>query len=137
MTTILFDTDCVLCARWVQFVLKHERQADTVFMSAWSEAGRALAAAHGLSEADLDETLLVIVDGAALTRSDAILAVLAGLRAPWSWGRCCGVIPRALRDWAYGHIARRRYRLFGRRDQCFVPPAGQAHRFVSAPLRAR
>ncbi len=31
------------------------------------------------------------------------------------------VIPRPLRDWAYGLVARNRYRLFGRRDSCMIP----------------
>jgi predicted DCC family thiol-disulfide oxidoreductase YuxK len=31
------------------------------------------------------------------------------------------VIPRPVRDWAYGLVARNRYRLFGRRDACLIP----------------
>ena len=130
---IIFDTDCVLCSGWVGLILRHERAAEARFVSAWSDEGAALATRHGLSPADLDLTFLVITsDGQPLIKSDAGLAILATLRAPWCWGRALRIVPRGLRDWVYDRVARDRYRWFGRRDQCFLPPAGQAHRFTSA-----
>lgn len=132
---ILFDSDCVLCSAWVRLVLRHERAPVARFVSAWSEEGLALAAEHGLTAEDLDQTFLAVDDGQGLTKSDAIFAVLSTLRAPWRWARALRVIPRPLRDWAYDRLARNRYRLFGRRDQCFVPGPGQADRFVSGPPR--
>ncbi len=136
MITILFDTDCVLCSAWVHFLVRHERAPLMRFVSAWSDEGQRLASQHGLSLQDLDATFLVITDDRALTRSDAGLALLAQLRAPWRWGRVLWVIPRPLRDWVYDRLARNRYRWFGHRPQCFVPPPGQSHRFVSGPPRA-
>jgi predicted DCC family thiol-disulfide oxidoreductase YuxK len=41
------------------------------------------------------------------------------------------VVPRRMRDAVYGLIARRRYRWFGRRDQCFVPASHMRDRFVA------
>lgn len=130
---IVFDTDCVLCSGWVGFILRHEAAPTARFVSAWSDEGAALATAHGLSPADLDLTFLVVPQGRpALTKSDAGLAILAELRAPWSWARVLRLVPRGLRDWVYDRIARNRYDWFGRRSQCYMPPVGQAHRFVSA-----
>jgi predicted DCC family thiol-disulfide oxidoreductase YuxK len=40
------------------------------------------------------------------------------------------VVPKALRDAVYNVVATRRYRLFGRYEQCMVPPANVRHRFV-------
>lgn len=128
---ILFDTDCVLCAAWTGFVLRHERAPEARFVCAWSEEGLALAAKFGLSAEDLNTTFLVVLEGRGLTRSDAALAVVGRLKAPWRWLGALRLIPRPIRDWLYDHIARNRYRWFGRRDQCLVPPPGQAHRFVA------
>lgn len=134
---ILFDTDCVLCSGGAAFVLCHERDTQTRFVSAWSEQGLAIAARHGLSVQDLDLTFLVIDGDTPRIKSDAALAVMRHLRAPWRWGRVARLVPRGLRDAVYDHVARNRYRWFGRRDQCFVMPAGQAHRFVQGPPRAQ
>ncbi len=134
--TIVFDTDCVLCAGWVHFVLRHERAGHARFVSAWSGEGQALAARHGLAPEELDRTFLVITtEGRALLRSDAAFAILRGLSAPWSWLSVLGWVPRPARDGVYGIVARNRYRWFGRRAQCFLPPAEEAYRFVSGPPR--
>lgn len=40
------------------------------------------------------------------------------------------IVPRFIRDPQYRWIARRRYRLFGRRESCGVPSADVADRFL-------
>jgi len=127
---IVFDTDCVLCSGMVAFILAHESGPVLRFAGAWSPEGLALAARYGFSKADLSETFLVVTMGAALARSDAAIAVLKQLRAPWRWLAALRFIPRPLRDAAYRLIARRRYRLFGRRENCVVAPAEQRGRFI-------
>ncbi|MBW3558282.1 MAG: DUF393 domain-containing protein [Proteobacteria bacterium] len=127
---MVFDTDCVLCSGMVAFVLNHERAPELRFAGAWSDEGLNLAAAHGFSKADLHETFLVIDGGRALTRSEAGLAVLSRLRAPWRWLTLLRVAPRPLRDAVYSFVARRRYRWFGRRQNCTVVPASERHGFL-------
>ncbi len=130
LTTIVFDTDCVLCSGLVHFILRHERAPTLRFVGAWSESGLRLAAEHGLTRADLDETYLVIEDGRAFTKSDANLVVVRHLKAPWSWLAALRVVPKPLRDVLYTMVARRRYLWFGHRPQCFRPPKEMARRFI-------
>ncbi|MCP1548365.1 MULTISPECIES: thiol-disulfide oxidoreductase DCC family protein [Methylorubrum] len=127
--TLVFDTDCVLCAGMLRFVLAHERDQSLHFMGAWSGEGLDLVARHGFTEADLNGTFLLIQDGRALTRSDAALAVAGHLKAPWRWCRVFGIVPKPLRDRLYGLVARYRYRWFGRREDCARVPPDQRHRF--------
>ncbi|WP_096487846.1 thiol-disulfide oxidoreductase DCC family protein [Methylorubrum populi] len=127
--TLVFDTDCVLCAGSVRFVLAHERDERLHFMGAWSTEGLALAAQHGFTAEDLNGTFLLVQDGRALTRSDAALEVARHLRAPWCWARIARILPKPLRDRLYGVVARFRYRLFGRREDCARVPPEQRHRF--------
>lgn len=129
-TTIIFDTDCVLCSGMVHFVLRHERAPTIRFVGAWSATGLSLAAEHGLTRADLDETYLVVENGRGFTKSDAGIVVARHLKAPWSWLGLLHVVPRPLRDAVYSMIARRRYRWFGHKSKCFLPPPGMAHRFI-------
>lgn len=127
---MIFDTSCVLCSRSVHFVLRHERDASTRFVSSASPEGLALGLSFGLTAADLDRTFAVIDGAVCLTRSDAALLVARTLKAPWSvLGTVARLVPRAIRDWVYSAIATRRIKLFGRADTCFVPPTDQRHRF--------
>jgi len=59
-TEIIFDTNCILCSGFVQFILKHEKHKNIIFINAWSETGLAIAKEHGLDEAALHRTYLVI-----------------------------------------------------------------------------
>lgn len=127
---IIFDTDCVLCSAWVGFILEHERDQAFLFVSAWSETGATLANVHGMKPADLNETYLVIEGGRGLTHSDAGLAIVRHLHMPWRALGVLRILPKPLRDAVYRLVARNRYRWFGYRAQCFVPPSGQSHRFI-------
>ena len=127
---MIFDTDCVLCSGMVAFVLAHEAGPVLRFAGAWSNEGLALAARYGFSKADLSETFLVIAGDNALARSDGAIAVAAQLRPPWRWLTALRFVPRVARDAAYLFIARRRYRLFGRRDNCTIVPLEQRARFI-------
>lgn len=129
---VVFDTDCVLCSAWVHFLLRHERDSRMIFVCAWSDVGFAVAAEHGLDRAALERTYLVVDDGAGLTQSDAGLALLGRLRAPWRWLRVLRILPKRLRDAIYDLIARNRYHWFGRAERCFIPPPASRHRLVDA-----
>ncbi len=127
---MLFDSQCVLCSGTVRFVLRHARDESIAFAGTASAAGQALAARHGMSEADLDASFALIEGDHALTRSAAALRLARELRAPWRWLRVLRVIPRPIRDAGYGWIAQHRYRLFGKLDACYLPPPEQRARFL-------
>lgn len=127
---IVFDTDCVLCSGGVSFLLAHEAAPFFGFVGAWSPAGLELAARYGFSRADLNETFLVIIDGVAYHHSDGAVEVVRRMRLPWKLLSGLRFIPRFIRDPAYSALARRRYRWFGHKRGCFVPPAEQRARFL-------
>ena len=117
---IVFDAECVLCAANAQFVLRHDRARRFRLASMQNGTGAALYRRFGIDPANPES--LIIVDGDKLLRdSDAVLAIYAGLGWPWKVAAVLRVIPRAVRDPAYRWLARNRYRLFGRRETCWVP----------------
>ena len=127
---IVFDGVCVLCSRWVDFVLRHDRSGRYRLAAMQGQHGRALLRAHGLS-ADDPASFLLVQDGRGHTDTDAILRVLRGFGGRWRLAAALlRVIPRFCRDRAYRWIARHRYRLFGRHASCRLPEPGQAWRFL-------
>jgi predicted DCC family thiol-disulfide oxidoreductase YuxK len=126
---ILFDGVCNLCNRSVQFVIAHDRRSYFRFAPLQSETGQRLLAAHALSR-DALETVVLIEDGAAYTRSDAALRIVRRLSGLWPLLRHFRIIPRPLRDWVYTQIITHRYQWFGKRDTCMVPEPGMRDRFL-------
>lgn len=117
---IVFDALCVLCSANAQFVLRHDRRGHFRLASMQSEAGAALYRRVGIDPADPD-TMIVVEGGQALRDSDAILAIWRGLGWPWRVLTVFRLVPHALRDRLYRWIARHRFRIFGRREICWMP----------------
>ena len=118
MSIVLYDGECGFCSRSVQFAFRRDPKARYRFASLQSETGRRLLREHGLPEAVT--TVVLVEDGRAFVRSTAALRIGLGLRWPWSWLAALGfVVPRPLRDAAYGWVARHRHRIAG--EACLVP----------------
>jgi predicted DCC family thiol-disulfide oxidoreductase YuxK len=64
------------------------------------------------------------------TRSDAALFVAGQLGWPWKAMRAAGILPKPLRDRLYDVVARTRYRVFGRYEQCLLPRPEFRSRFI-------
>ena len=126
---IVFDGVCVLCNRFARFVI--ERDADRVFRftTAQGSLGQALYQHYGLNPTDF-ETNIVIIGGQAFGELDAVAAVMAQLPRPWRWLKVMKVIPEPLSGWLYRRVALNRYRLFGKTEQCMVPPVNWQDRFI-------
>jgi predicted DCC family thiol-disulfide oxidoreductase YuxK len=119
MSVILFDGYCVLCSRSYRFVTARDRAERFRFVPIQEPEGRELAAAVGV-DADNPETFVLIEDGRVFVRSDAALRIGAGLPW-WGWVSAFRIVPRPIRDWVYGVVARNRYRWFGKLDVCTLP----------------
>lgn len=126
---IVFDALCVLCSVHAQFVLRHDHRGHFLLASMQSEAGAAIYRAFGIDPAHPD-TLILVENGRALRDSDAMLAIWRALGWPWRAAGVFGILPRMLRDPIYRRVARHRYRLFGRRETCWLPDAAQRNRIL-------
>lgn len=126
---ILFDAECVLCSANAQFVLKRDKAARFHLASMQGDIGAALYRQHGMDPANPD-SMLVVENGRVRQDSDAVLAIYEGLGFPWSLMRIFRIVPTALRDPVYRWIARNRYRIFGKRDTCWIAPEEYRQRIL-------
>ncbi|MDQ0421883.1 putative DCC family thiol-disulfide oxidoreductase YuxK [Peteryoungia aggregata LMG 23059] len=117
---ILFDAECILCSANAQLVLSNDRQKRFRLASMQGPVGAALYRRFGIDPTNPDS--IIVVDGDHMLRdSDAVLAIYAGLGWPWKALSIFKAVPRFIRDPLYRMIARNRYRIFGKRDSCWLP----------------
>ena len=117
---VLFDGVCNLCNGAVQFIISRDPEGRFAFASLQSAAGQARLRRLGLSTNEFD-TFVLVEGGNAYTRSTAALRIARQLPGAWRLLYALMIVPRPVRDWVYGLVARNRYRLFGRRDSCMLP----------------
>jgi predicted DCC family thiol-disulfide oxidoreductase YuxK len=126
---VLFDGLCNVCDGSVQAILKRDREGIFRFASLQGRFGQETLKRMGMPTNDL-ETLVLLEDGKIHTRSTAVLRILHRMGGVWGFLYIFRFIPVPLRDAAYRLFARRRHRLFGRRDDCRIPTPGQRERFI-------
>jgi predicted DCC family thiol-disulfide oxidoreductase YuxK len=126
---IVFDGLCVLCSANAQFVLATDKKGHFRLAAMQGEIGKALFARFDIDPDDPDT--IIVVDGEMVWRdSDAVLQIYYGLGWPWRVAAIFKVVPRVIRDPIYRLVARNRYRVFGKRETCWLPSSEQAKRVL-------
>jgi predicted DCC family thiol-disulfide oxidoreductase YuxK len=127
---IYFDGVCNLCNGFVQFVIKRDKKGLFRFASLQSDYAKS----RGFeipAQPDGDYgSLLVEWDGELLKYSTGALHVFGGLGGGYRLLKALVIVPRFIRDAVYKWVARNRYAIFGKRDECMVPRPEWEGRFL-------
>jgi predicted DCC family thiol-disulfide oxidoreductase YuxK len=130
---LLYDGECGLCDRAVQFLLARDRGRVLTFAPLQGSTAAALRTRLAVPR-ELDSLLLVLDAGSPeerlLSRSSGVLASLDVIGGVWrllSWLR---LVPRPLRDALYIFVAKRRAVWFERLPACRVPTPEESDRFL-------
>ena len=146
---VLFDGVCVLCNYWAQFIIKHDTQKILKLASVQSPVGQAILKYYGMPTTTFDT--LLYVEGLELEdlqtghmgienkgkknnqifiKTAAIFKILSQLGIPWRLLAIFKIIPASLSDRAYILIARNRYKLFGKKENCILPTPDHESRYL-------
>lgn len=128
---VIFDGVCAMCNSGVDFVMRYDTARQFKFAALQSESGKALVEKY---DCPTDLSTMVYVEGdKAYITSDAMLRIAKRLgwfmALPAELGLL--LVPKRVRDYVYTDIiAKNRYSVFGKRDECrFIEP-GEEHRFL-------
>jgi predicted DCC family thiol-disulfide oxidoreductase YuxK len=127
---VLFDGVCNFCNRSVNWIIRRDPQGHFRFAALQSEAGTSLQERHRLDPSALN-TLVLIEGGRVYLKSTAALRIVRRARSRLRALYALIAVPRPVRDFAYDWFARRRYRWFGKREECMVPSANVRERFLN------
>ena len=130
---ILFDGVCNLCTASVQFVIARDRRRRFRFASLQSPVADQILGPDFRSGDRLGSVVLVIGDRI-YRKSSAALRTARMLDGLWPLLAVLLIIPRPIRDWVYDWIGNRRYRMFGKRDVCWVPDPKLTELFLDQGL---
>ena len=131
---LLYDGLCGFCDRTVQWLLRVDRGRVFRFAPLSGEFATGVLSRHpdlqGIDSLVLVEPAEDGNSGRVWVRSGALIKCAKHLSGMWHLLTALALVPRPLRDWGYDAFARRRYRLFGRFDECPVPPPDVRDRFL-------
>jgi predicted DCC family thiol-disulfide oxidoreductase YuxK len=131
---VLYDGVCGLCNRLLQFLLVVDHRAVFEFASLQSATGRAIVERAG-GHPDGLNSFYVSANyrtprARVITKGEAALFVAGELGWPWKLTGLMRALPSGWLDRAYDLVARNRYRVFGRHEECLAPRPEFRNRFV-------
>jgi len=134
MNIVLFDGVCNLCNSTVLFLIKHDRNNNLHFAAQQSDAGIQLlkesnfiVSPNLLSEKN---SVILLKEGLVFYKSDAIIEISKLLKGWPHYIKYVAVFPRWFRDFFYDVVAKYRYTLFGKRNECSIPSEPLKHKFI-------
>lgn len=117
---IFFDGVCNLCNASIQFIIRRDPNSKFRFA--------ALQSKYAENKLDHDLTIaknlqtLVLVDGdRVMTKSTAALNIAKNLSGVWPLLYAFIILPPFIRHFFYDLIAKNRYKLFGKKEECMIP----------------
>jgi predicted DCC family thiol-disulfide oxidoreductase YuxK len=125
---IIFDDRCRLCNRWVDLIMRADRKRRFRFASLSADFGHEVMSQA--AAADRVDSVILLADKSIHIKSDAIIRIAQVLGGVWVFANILRVFPRSWRDAAYDFVARRRYRWFGRNEQCRIPKPDEHDRWI-------
>ena len=127
---LLFDGLCNLCNGSVNFILKRDKTGKFKFASLQSEIGIKVCEKYNIDHNIIDSFVLLKND-MIFIKSYAILEVLKDLPIGWKLFRIGIILPKIIRDYLYDFVAKYRYRIFGKKDECPIPTNDVQDRFLA------
>tara|TARA_B100001758_G_C18334606_1_gene570853 strand:- start:855 stop:1292 length:438 start_codon:yes stop_codon:yes gene_type:complete len=116
---IFFDGECVLCNRYILFVSYNDKKDNFRFMSLQNkEIDKLINLRHEIK--GHGDSILLMEGKIIKSKSAAVLSILSQLNFPYNLLSFFYIIPKPVRDTLYDLIAKYRYKIYGRTEQCAI-----------------
>jgi predicted DCC family thiol-disulfide oxidoreductase YuxK len=117
---IFYDGFCILCSSLIKYIIRKDK--NKIF---WYSNLQSMHAADLFNEEikskDQPDSIVYLRERKAYFYSDAAMKILIDLGGVYKLIFIFYIIPKFLRDLIYRWIAKNRYRIFGKRDTCYIP----------------
>ena len=117
---LLFDSDCILCNKSVQYIIKHDSKKIFQFASLQSKFGQEFLQANNLP-IDVYSTVIFLQENKIYTKSSAAIRAFAYLNFSFKILFTFLLIPSPIRDFVYDLIAKNRKHFFKNQTYCLIP----------------
>ena len=125
---ILFDGVCNFCNGSINFLIKLDKKERLRFSPLQSEFGQVMLKFEKLPP--VPNSFILIVGDKWYEKSSATLKIFEFLPWYWKWTKVFWLVPKFIRDGLYDFVSKRRYKWFGKKDQCMIPTPEVRKRFL-------
>jgi len=121
---VVFDGLCILCNKSLDILIRLDKDKTLRYTSLQGEYVKQLDIEEGI------DSILFYEEGKLYYKSTAILRILRSLGGVWVITNIFYLIPTFLRDAIYDLIAKYRYKIFGKRQNCRISKKDEQALFI-------
>ena len=118
---IIFDGVCNLCNNTVLKVIKYDEKNIFLFTALQSEEGKEIINHLGIDLSKVDSIILYEPGISYDIKSTAAIKIMQEFKGFSVLSRLFLMIPEYVRNVIYDFIAKKRYKWFGKRENCMIP----------------
>ncbi|WP_395654689.1 thiol-disulfide oxidoreductase DCC family protein [Flavobacterium sp.] len=131
MNIVLFDGLCNFCNTTVLKIIKYDKRNQLKFSSLQSEFGKKMLKLHNMEEDDLSTIVFIKNDQDVYKETTAVIEIIKLLEGKPKILLIFRIMPQKIRDYFYRVFSRNRYKLFGKKDSCIMPPLEIRNKFIN------
>ena len=126
---IYFDGVCGLCNSFVRLLLKIDKKYQLKFTTLQGKTGQELLKKIQFHQSDFD-TVIFQKNEQVYTRSTAVFEIFKTVGGFWKFFLIFKILPISFTDHIYRQVAKRRFNLFGKLDQCDISMFNKPGQFI-------
>ena len=128
---IIFDGVCNLCNNTVLKVIKYDKNSVFLFTALQSDKGKEIINHLGINLSKVDSIILYEPGISYYIKSTAALKIMQEFKGFWVLSRLFLMTPEYVRNIVYDFIAKKRYKWFGKRENCMIPSPELKAKFLN------
>ena len=124
---IVFDGVCILCSKFFRWVLKNDRINIFTFTNIQSN----FYLKNKKINKSIDSILVITKNEEILYESDAVNYILKKINKLLLIRFLIIITPNFISNFFYRIIAKNRYKIFGKKDSCYIPTEEELKKFIT------
>ena len=124
---IVFDGVCILCSKFFRWVLKNDRNNIFSFTNIQSN----FYLKNKKINKSIDSILVITKNEEILYESDAVNYILKKINKLLLIRFLIIITPNFISNFFYRIIAKNRYKIFGKKDSCYIPTEEELKKFIT------
>lgn len=126
---VYYDGICGLCDFFVNLIVKIDSKGILKFSSLQGPSGQKLLNDLKFNTEELD-TVIFRINDQIYTKSTAVFKIIKSIGGFWRVFLVFDLLPTSFSDFIYKKIAKNRYKLFGKLEQCDISKFNKPGQFI-------
>ena len=124
---IIFDRNCILCSSFYKWLLRNDKKNCFLFTYTQSE----FYSQNSNIDKSKDSIIVITNNNKILYESDAVAYIFRKTKTQLGIRILISIFPKFISNFFYRIIAKNRYKIFGKKDSCYIPTEEELKKFIT------